>query len=113
MSTSIEFIHFVVDQLRQSGVSEAVRYRKMFGEYMVYIDDRPILLVCDDTVFVKKLDCISDMMSDAEVDMPYNGAKEHYILDVEDVSRAYEVIKALVAVTPVPVKKKRKKTPES
>ncbi|MGN0560765.1 MAG: hypothetical protein ACI4K8_06895 [Candidatus Fimenecus sp.] len=25
----------------------------MFGEYMVYVNDKPILMVCDNTVFVK------------------------------------------------------------
>jgi DNA helicase-2/ATP-dependent DNA helicase PcrA len=34
----------------------AVRYKKMFGEYMVYVNEKPILLVCDNTVFVKILD---------------------------------------------------------
>ena len=24
-----------------------VRYKKMFGEYMVFVDEKPVLLVCD------------------------------------------------------------------
>ena len=47
MTTSPEYIAYVVEQVADCGV---VRYRKMFGEYMVYVDDKPILLVCDDTV---------------------------------------------------------------
>ena len=27
--------------------------RKMFGEYMAYLNEKPVLLVCDNTVFVK------------------------------------------------------------
>ena len=27
----------------------------MFGEYMVYVNDKPVLLVCGNTVYAKKL----------------------------------------------------------
>lgn len=38
MATSIEFIEYVCEQVSGIGI---VRYRKMFGEYMVYINDKP------------------------------------------------------------------------
>ena len=60
MATSIEFIEYVCEQVSGIGI---VRYRKMFGEYMVYINDKPILLVCDNTVFVKELECIKELMN--------------------------------------------------
>lgn len=50
MATSQEYIEFVCEQL--VGI-ENVRYKKMFGEYMVYVNDKPVLLVCDNTVYVK------------------------------------------------------------
>lgn len=37
---------------------------------MVYINDKPILLICDNTVFVKKLDEIKEQIQDAEVGYP-------------------------------------------
>ena len=52
MATSVDYVEFVCEQIREFG---EIRYRKMFGEYMVYLQDRPILLVCDNTVFVKEL----------------------------------------------------------
>ncbi len=52
MASSAEFIEFVYDQVAAAG---AVRYRKMFGDYMVYCNDKPVLLVCDDTVYVKQI----------------------------------------------------------
>ena len=52
MATSEEYLTFVCEQIARFG---AVRYRKMFGDVMVYLDDKPILLVCDNTVFVKCL----------------------------------------------------------
>ena len=108
MGTTADYIEFVVDQIEGTG---AVRHRKMFGEYMVYVDDRPILLVCDNTVYIKKLDAVASLMEDAAVGNPYQGAKEHYILDIEDRTLALDAVRALVAVTPIPVKKTKKKAP--
>lgn len=51
---------------------------------MAYVNDKPVLLVCDNTVFVKKLPEVAELLSDAPCGFPYDGAKEHYILDVED-----------------------------
>lgn len=37
------------------------------------------------------------MMAEAEVGFPYDGAKEHYILDIEHSENAVPVIKAFIA----------------
>ena len=84
MASNIEFIEFICSQLEDLG---CVRYRKMFGDYMVYLNEKPIILVCDDIAYIKKHPGISDMMQDAENGTPYEGAKEHYIfLDGDAVS---------------------------
>ena len=105
MATTQDYIEFVCEQVRGEW---NLRYRKMFGEYMVYVNDKPVLLVCDNTVFVKELDCIQDLMANAAKGHPYEGAKEHYILDVEDTALAQKVIAELEKVTPVPKPKKKK-----
>ncbi|MDA3810626.1 MAG: transcriptional regulator [Spirochaetaceae bacterium] len=105
MSTEQDFIDFLIDQI-ESGWN--VRYRKMFGEYMVYINDKPLLLVCDNTVYVKQLDCIASLISEENKGFPYNGSKEHYIVDFEDRELLNDVITALEKIIPIPVKKKKK-----
>ena len=105
MATTLEFIEYAASQVKDCG---AVRYRKMFGEYMIYVNDKPILLVCDNTVYVKKLQCVDDLLAEAENGFPYEGAKEHYILDVDDIELTRAVVTALEAVTPVPKPKKKK-----
>lgn len=106
MATTQDYIEFVCDQVRGDW---DIRYKKMFGEYMVYINEKPVLLVCDNTVFVKQLPAIEELMAEAEKGAPYEGAKEHHILDVEDRDLAKEVITALEAVTPLPKPRKKKK----
>ena len=104
MATSEEYIEFVCEQIMDVGI---VRYKKMFGEYMIYVNDKPVLLVCDSTVYVKKLDCLEELMREADRGYPYKGAKEHYVLDVEDTDFCKEIVAILEEVTPIPKPKKK------
>ena len=83
MSTTLDYIEYVCDQL--AGLGD-IRYRKMLGEYMIYVNDRPVVIVCDNTAFVKQLDCIAELMQGAKTGFPYQGAKEHYLLNLDDLS---------------------------
>jgi TfoX/Sxy family transcriptional regulator of competence genes len=105
LSTDIGFIDFVLEQIH--GVGE-VRHRAMFGEYMVYVNDKPVLLVCDDTVFVKIVAALDGVLAGAERGFPYDGAKEHYILDIDDAELTKTVIGILEPITPLPKKRKKK-----
>jgi TfoX/Sxy family transcriptional regulator of competence genes len=103
MASTKEFIEYVCDQIY--GVGE-VRYQKMFGEYMIYVNHKPILLICDDTVYVKIKDEIKILMENAEKGYPYPQAKEHYLLDIDQKEFAKEVILVLENITPLPKRKK-------
>ena len=106
MATSVSFIQYVCEQLNGIG---NIRYRKMFGEYMVYVNEKPVVIVCDDTAYVKKLEIIQEMMKDSETGYPYDGAKEHYILDIDDSNFSKMVVGKIEEVTPLPKKKKSSK----
>ena len=105
MATSVDYIEYVCEQIKGN---YAVRYKKMFGEYMVYVNDKPVLLVCDNCVYVKMLKELDELMSDAELGIPYDGSKEHYILDIENVELVSSVIEVLERVTPLPKPSKKK-----
>ena len=45
MASSPEFVSYICEQLDGLG---AVRFRKMFGEYMVYLNDKPVVIVSND-----------------------------------------------------------------
>ena len=108
MATTVDFIEYVCGQIDGAG---AIRYKKMFGEYMAYVNDKPILLVCDNTVYVKVLPCLDGLLDTAEKGSPYTGAKEHYILDIDNRDMALAVVAALEPVTAIP-KPRMKKTKE-
>jgi len=104
MATTLDYVGFVSEQLRGMG---AVRYRKMFGEYMVYVNDKPILLVCDNTVFVKTVPELDGVLIGAERGRPYEGAREHYILDIENAELVRKVIAILEPLTSLPKSRKK------
>lgn len=103
MDSSLDFVEFVCSQLKELGI---VRYRKMFGEYMVYVNEKPAVLVCDNMAYIKKHPAITDLMQEAETGTPYNGAKEHYLLDVEHKADLLKVVGTLEKVLPYPPNRK-------
>ena len=105
MATELSYIQFVTEQLR----GENATYKKMFGEYMVYIDGKPVFTVCDNTVFVKEVKELEELLKEADRGFPYEGAKEHYVLDIENAELVEKVVGILKEVIPLP-KKRIKKT---
>ena len=60
MATSAEYAEFVCERMRRFG---EIRCRKMFGEYMVYLNEKPVLTLCDSTPFVKMLPELSPFLT--------------------------------------------------
>ena len=102
MSSSPDFVRYICEQLEGTG---AIRARKMFGEYMVYVNDRPVFLVCDDMLFIKKLPELNPLLDNRPSAPPYDGAKEHYVLDPDGREVLRQAAVLAEAVTPLPKKK--------
>jgi hypothetical protein len=47
-------------------------------------------------------------LADAERGFPYDGSKDHYVLDIDNAELAHEVVNALELVTPIPKPRKKK-----
>ncbi|MDR1422008.1 MAG: hypothetical protein LBI64_03990, partial [Coriobacteriales bacterium] len=54
------------------------------------------------------LPCLDALMGNAERGFPYDGAKKHYILDIDNASLARNVVAALLPVTPLPKPRKKR-----
>lgn len=104
MASNLEFVEFVCEQIAPCG---CVRYRKMFGDYMVYVNDKPLLLLCDNVVYVKMLPVLSEMLSGNGTGTPYDGAKPHYILDADDSEQLQMAVNLLEPLTAPPKRKKK------
>lgn len=105
MASTTEYIEDLCQKLAPVGV---VRSRKMFGDYVIYIDEKPAITVGDNQAYIKMLPELETLMAETETGCPYPGAKLHYILDTDHVHHAVEVMRILVPLLPYPQKKKKK-----
>ena len=97
MATTRSYLDFVCTQLE--GIW-GIDYKRMFGEYQIYVNDKPVLLVCDNTVFVKNHPALAHLLAEAPEGLPYPGAKPQKILD-ENRALTAQVLEILERVTPV------------
>lgn len=104
MACSSDFIESICNVLAPLG---EVCFRKMMGDYVIYVNDKCVITVCDNIAYVKKLPCISDLMVDAEYGCPYPGAKEAYILDIADTRKVLKVVETLWKDLPFPKSKNK------
>ena len=105
MASSPDFVAYICEQLEGLG---DVRSRKMFGDYLVYLNDKPVLILCDGRVQVKMLPCLEELLKDRPTEPPYEGAKPHYLLDPDDRDTLREAVRRAEEVTPRPKKRKKK-----
>ena len=106
MATSKEYIQYVCDQLQGVG---SVRSRSMFGEYMVYVNDKPLLPVCDNCVYIKTHPSLAAMLADAPLGQPYPGAKPHHVLDIDNIPLCHQAIGLLEPEIPLPKPRPKRK----
>lgn len=102
MASNPDFVNYICEQLEGLG---AVRSRKMFGEYMVYLNDKPVVIICDDRPMVKMLPCLEELLRGRPTEPPYEGAKDHYLLDPDDRDTLREAVRLAEEATPLPKKK--------
>lgn len=106
MATSKEYIDFIIDQL---SLLDGITFRKMMGEYIIYLNEKIAAYVCDERLLVKITPTAQKMLPTAPVEPPYPGAKD--MLLVENVDNREFLAKLFTALEPemtLPKKKKQK-----
>ena len=81
MASTKENLDFVMEQL--SGLDE-LSSRAMMGEYILYYRGKIFGGIYDDRLLVKPVPRALRLMPDAEMELPYNGAKEMILVDNVD-----------------------------
>lgn len=102
MATSKGYLEYVLEQL--SGLPE-ISYRAMMGEYVLYYRGKVIGGIYDDRLLLKPTKAAETMLPDAERDIPYDGAKEMLLVDVDDRELLTELIEAMYSELPSPRKR--------
>ena len=104
MASSKEYLDFILEQLSEL---DDVSYRAMMGEYIIYYRGKIVGGIYDDRFLVKPTKSAMAMMPNADMELPYEGAKEMLLVDDLD-NREFlnELLEAMYAELPAPKKKK-------
>ena len=103
MASSKEYLHFILEQLSDL---EAVSYRSMMGEFILYYRGKIVGGIYDDRLLAKKTTSALELMPAAICDLPYEGAKEMLLVDEVD-SKAFlaKLFEAMYDELPPPKRK--------
>ena len=103
MASSKEYLEYVLEQLSSL---DDITYKAMMGEYIIYYQGKIVGGIYDDRFLVKPTKSAMTMMSEASLELPYEGAKEMLLVeDIDNRDFLHELFNAMVDELPAPKKK--------
>ena len=104
MASSKEYLDFILEQLSEL---DDVTYLAMMGEYIIYYCGKIVGGIYDDRLLVKPTKSAVAMMPNADMELPYDGAKEMLLVDdVDNKEFLRKLLEAMYEELPAPKKKK-------
>ncbi len=105
MSTQKETVEFILQKLNTGKLFST---RAMFGEYVLYAKEKVVALICNDQLYVKILPASKELENICEKDEPYPGAKPHYLVEEDQLSKISNLSGILLDISDsLPEKKKK------
>ena len=106
MASSKDYLAFIMDQL---SLLDDVSYRAMMSEYIIYYRGKVIGGIYDDRFLVKDTKAARELMPNAELELPYEGAKEMILVDeVDNREFLKDLFDAMYPELPSPKPQKKK-----
>ena len=105
MSSTDQYLEFVLDLL---GELEDVAHRKMMGGYVLYYRGKVIGGIYRDRFLLKVTPASERLLPEAPRAIPYEGAKEMLLVEVEDRDVLRDVVDAMWEELPAPKKRNKK-----
>ena len=104
MASSKDYLEFVLEQLSEL---DDITYKAMMGEYIIYYRGKIVGGIYDDRFLVKPTQSAKELMPEADLELPYDGAKEMLLVDnVDNKAFLRELLEAMYDELPAPKKKK-------
>ena len=105
MASTKEYLEYILEQLSDL---DDISYRAMMGEYIIYYRGKIVGGIYDNRFLVKHVKAARTMMPDANMELPYEGAKEMLLVDdVENREFLSELFEAMYDELPSPRKKRK------
>lgn len=105
MATSKDYLNYIQEQLSELN---GITYKAMMGEYIIYFQDRIVGGIYDNRFLVKPTTSARELMPDAALELPYDGAKEMLLVEnVDSKDFLAKLFNAMYTELPAPKKKKK------
>ena len=101
MATERSFVEYVAEQ---ADLGSRLTYRKMFGEYALYLDGKVVAFACDNSLFIKPTQAAQDGLPAFPIRAPYPGGKPHPVIDelLDDPERLQRLMLDTAQLLPEP-----------
>lgn len=101
MTTGLDFVEFVVEQV---GLGSRMTFKKLFGEYALYLDGKVVAFACDNSLFIKPSPAATALAPGLPQRPPYPGAKNYPVADelLDDTESLCRLIIATAELMPGP-----------
>ena len=101
MATDPSFIEYIQSQ---SGLGHALTFKKMFGEYALYLHEKVVALACDNQLYVKATDAGRALLGTVSEQPAYPGSKLYFRIDgeMEDRDLLRRVFETTAHALPLP-----------
>ena len=101
MASSKEYLDFILEQC------DGLSARAMMGEYVLYYGGKVVGGVYDNRLLVKPTPSARNLMPNAPMELPYEGAKEMLLVeDMGDKAFLQNLFAVITEELPTPKKKK-------
>ena len=105
MTSSRQYLDYILDQLSDL---DDISYRAMMGEYIIYYRGKIVGGIYDNRFLVKPVESAMEMMPNADMELPYEGAREMLLVDdLEDREFLKELLEAMYDDLPAPRKRRK------
>ncbi|MGY0504744.1 TfoX/Sxy family protein [Luteimonas sp. e5] len=110
MASDAGFVEYLSEQL---ALGERFSWRRMFGEYALYVDGKVVGFVCDNRILIKPNAAVARLHPQLPQQPPYPGAKDYPVADelLDDADALRRVFLESAAVLPAAKPKKPKPAP--
>ena len=104
MSSSKEYLKFILEQLSEL---DEISYKTMMGEYIIYFHRKIVGGIYDNRFLVKSTKSAKELMPDAPLEQPYEGAKPMLMVNnIDDSDFLVRLLNAMFDELPAPKKKR-------
>lgn len=105
MASTKDYLDYVLEQLSEA---EDISHRAMMGEYILYVQGKVFGGIYDNRFLVKPTKSAREMLPDAPMELPYEGAKEMLLVDqLDDKELLAALVTGMAEELPAPKKKRQ------